>query len=96
MVPTGLEAIRAAFRQGRVFEMFKLKPLTLASAVAACVILSACSGGSDDAVTAALMPSQFVGAADGEEVTCTKEQLEHNRQLVQTFFAPERTPLGSV
>jgi predicted SnoaL-like aldol condensation-catalyzing enzyme len=34
----------------------------------------------------------FGSAGDGE-VRCTTEQLEHNRQLVRTFFAPERSPL---
>ena len=37
--------------------------------------------------------SQFGSATDGKEVRCTTEQLEHNRQLVRAFFAPERSPL---
>jgi predicted SnoaL-like aldol condensation-catalyzing enzyme len=39
--------------------------------------------------------SQFAGAADGNEVRCTTEQLEHNRRLVRAFFAPDRTPLDA-
>jgi len=35
--------------------------------------------------------SQFGSAADGKEVRCTTQQLEHNRQLVRAFFAPERS-----
>jgi predicted SnoaL-like aldol condensation-catalyzing enzyme len=31
-------------------------------------------------------------AADGKETRCTSQQLEHNRQLVRTFFAPGRSP----
>lgn len=35
------------------------------------------------------------GAVDGKDVRCPAEQLEHNRQLVRTFFAPERSPLDA-
>ncbi|MDN7431518.1 hypothetical protein [Burkholderia sp. AU45388] len=75
-----------------VFEMFELKQSALASAVAVCVIMSACSG--DGPVAAREIP-QLVGAADGQEAGCTTDQLEHNRQLVKAFFAPERTPLDA-
>jgi predicted SnoaL-like aldol condensation-catalyzing enzyme len=39
--------------------------------------------------------SPFGSAADGKEVRCAPEQLEHNRQLVRAFFAPERSPLDA-
>lgn len=36
--------------------------------------------------------SQYVSSADAKEVSCTAEQLQHSRQLVQAFFAPQRSP----
>jgi predicted SnoaL-like aldol condensation-catalyzing enzyme len=39
--------------------------------------------------------AQFGSAADAEEVSCTTGQLQHNRQLVRAFFAPERSPLDA-
>lgn len=39
--------------------------------------------------------AQFGSAADAEEVSCTTGKLQHNRQLVRAFFAPERSPLDA-
>lgn len=36
--------------------------------------------------------NQPVSAVDGNTTTCTTEQLQHNRQLVRSFFTPKRTP----
>lgn len=35
------------------------------------------------------------GAVDGVEAGCTTQQLDHNRQLVLTFFSPNRSPLDA-
>jgi predicted SnoaL-like aldol condensation-catalyzing enzyme len=44
---------------------------------------------------APLAAPQVSGAADGKEARCAANQLEHNRQLVRAFFAPDRTPLDA-
>ncbi len=35
---------------------------------------------------------RYDGLADSDNMRCTAEQLDHNRQLVRTFFAPGRSP----
>ncbi|WP_137897189.1 hypothetical protein [Sphingomonas sp. 2SG] len=58
----------------------------VAGAIVAAAGFSIASHGSSPAAV------QFDGLGDGRPKRCTPARLDHNRQLVRTFFAPGRSP----